>query len=67
MSLHSHPLGLRVQPLESIRLSGGGLHSPQKQARVHLGMEFWGLGYPESGLDLWGWSFGAYLPGPVDS
>lgn len=43
----------------------GRLHSPQKQAQAHLGSEFWGLGYPENGLELWSWGSGAHLPGPV--
>lgn len=67
MSTHSHPLGLGVQSPESIRLSGGGTAQSSEAGSGPFGMEFWGLGYPESGLDLWSWSFGAHLPGPVDS
>ena len=66
-----HPLHLAGLLPESTPLWGGrtlgrGLHGSQEQAQVHLNRESWGLGHPESNLELWTLGSRVHLPSPMD-
>lgn len=70
-SPEGHPLGLSRLLPESTPLRGGrtlrrGLRGSQEQAHVHLSRDSWGLGYPESDLELWALGSRAHLPNPTD-